>query len=57
MIESIDEEDFGPCCEIVYSGDYSPPCPVPQSPGNGTPQPEIGKRNARKRRTDGILLA
>ncbi|KAJ6163864.1 hypothetical protein N7497_003843, partial [Penicillium chrysogenum] len=34
MIESIDEEDFGPCCEIVYSGDYSPPCPVPQSPGN-----------------------
>lgn len=40
MIESIDEEVFGRCCESVYSGDYSAPCPVPQSSGNGTPQPE-----------------
>lgn len=39
MIESIDEEVFGRCCEFVYSGDYSAPCPVPQSSGNGTPQP------------------
>lgn len=39
MIESIDEEVFGRCCEFVYSGDYSTPCPVPQSPRNGTPQP------------------
>jgi hypothetical protein len=40
MIESIDEEAFGRCCEFVYSGDYSAPCPVLQSPGNDNSQSE-----------------
>jgi hypothetical protein len=40
MIESINKEDFGRCCEFVYSGDYSALCPVRQSPGNDTSQSE-----------------
>jgi hypothetical protein len=40
MIESIDAEVFGRCCEFVYSGDYSALYPIPERPGKDTSQPE-----------------
>ncbi|KAJ5404010.1 hypothetical protein N7509_003881 [Penicillium cosmopolitanum] len=39
-IESVDEKLFGRCCEFVYSGDYSDPCPLPGSPGSNSSQSE-----------------
>jgi hypothetical protein len=40
VFEDVSEEVFGRCCELVYSGDYSDPCPVPESPQDDTLQPE-----------------
>ena len=40
MIENIDEEFFGCCCEFVYSRDYSAPSPILESSGNDDSQPK-----------------
>lgn len=40
MIEGIDEEGFGRCCEFVYTGGYSAPSPNSESSGNDDSQPE-----------------
>jgi hypothetical protein len=40
MIEGVEEEVFGRCCEFVYSGDYSAPSPIPESSGNDSSQPK-----------------
>ncbi|KAJ6112293.1 hypothetical protein N7523_002115 [Penicillium sp. IBT 18751x] len=40
MIEGVDEEVFGRCCEFVYSGDYSAPSPIPESSGSDSSQPK-----------------
>lgn len=40
MMKGLDEETFSRCCEYVYAGDYSDPCPLPEPQENDILQPE-----------------
>ncbi|KAJ6016367.1 hypothetical protein N7540_010958 [Penicillium herquei] len=40
MMEEVDEEVFGRCCEFVYRGDYTAPPPILESFGNNGSPPK-----------------